>query len=190
MALWKGIRDQDLNGNGDPDDEIPLALSYGSDGEKCMTMLMNAFGIRASADCQFCILDDGTYTMVYEHPNYEEFLQAAAELYREGILQKDFETCDYNRIEELMNDNVLGTTMTWAVAASDAEYLRKQGDSDALWAASPPVKGPHGDQMIQERELVSSSWCITARALEEGKVEKIVQFFNWCFSQEGAFLYN
>ena len=190
VALWKGIRDNDLNGNGDPDDEIPLALSYGADGEKCMTMLLNAFGIRASGDCQFCLLEDGTYTMVYEHPRYEEFLQAVAELYREGIIREDFDTYDYNKIEELMKENVLGTTMTWAVASSNAEYLRENGDEDALWTATAPVQGPYGDQMIQERELVSSSWCITAGAEKAGKVEDIVRFFNWCFTKEGAYLYN
>ena len=190
LALWKGIRDNDLNGNGDPDDEIPLALSYGSDGEKCMTMLMNAFGIRASSDCQFCVLEDGTYTMVYEHPNFDEFLEAAAELYREGIIQEDFDTCDYNKIEELMKGNLLGTTMTWAVSASTEEELRENGAEDALWTACAPIQGPHGDQMIQERELVGSSWCITAGAEKAGKVEDIVRFFNWCFTQEGAYLYN
>lgn len=188
--LWQGIRDQDLNGNGDSSDEIPLALSYGEDGEKCMTMLMNAFGIRASADGQFCILDDGTYTMVYEHPRYGEFLQAAAKLYQEGIIPEDFDTWDYNKIDEQMKEDVLGTTMTWAVAASNAEHLRQNGVEDALWAAAAPVQGPYGDRMIQERELVSSSWCITAGAVNKGKTEDILRFFNWCFTEEGARLYN
>lgn len=190
LALWRGIRDNDLNGNGDSGDEIPLALSYGEDGEKAMTMLMNAFGIKASADCQFCVLDDGTYTMVYEHPKYEEFLQAVSDLYKEGIIKDDFNTYDYNKIEEMMKENLLGTTMTWAVSSSNAEYLRENGDADALWVATAPVQGPDGNQMIQERELISSSWCITARAKEEEKVEDIVRFFNWCFTQEGAYLYN
>ena len=155
-----------------------------------MTLLMNAFGIRASADCQFCVLDDGTYTMVYEHPKYEEFLQAVSDLYKEGIIKDDFNTYDYNTIEEMMKENLLGTTMTWAVSSSNAEYLRENGDADALWVATAPVQGPDGNQMIQERELISSSWCITARAKEEEKVEDIVRFFNWCFTQEGAYLYN
>ena len=190
VALWRGIRDHDLNGNGDTEDEIPLSLSYGEDGEKCMTMLMNAFGIKASADCQFCILDDGTYTMVYEHPKYQEFLNTVAELYKEGIIRRDFDTYSYNKIEEMMKNNVLGTTMTWAAAASTSEYLRENGDEDALWMAVAPVRGPGGDQMIQERELVSSSWCITAGAKKAGKVENIVRLFNWCFTREGSWLYN
>lgn len=44
--------------------------------------------------------------------------------------------------------------------------------------------------MIQERELVSPVWCITAGAYENGKAEDIIRFFNWCYTQEGSWLYN
>ena len=75
VELWRAIKANGLNGNGDPNDEIPLALEQGSNGERSMASLLNAFGIRASSDCQFCVLDDGTYTMVYEHPRYRESLE-------------------------------------------------------------------------------------------------------------------
>ncbi|MGN0575263.1 MAG: hypothetical protein ACI4J2_04450 [Ruminococcus sp.] len=44
--------------------------------------------------------------------------------------------------------------------------------------------------MIQERELVTPMWCITAGAKERNNVENIVRFFNWCYSEEGSYLYN
>ena len=106
------------------------------------------------------------------------------------VLKEDFNTYDYNKIEELMKENVLGTTMTWAVSAENAQYLRENGDEDALWVAVAPVQGPGKDQMIQERELVGSSWCITAEAKKAGKAEDIVRLFNWFFTREGAWLYN
>ena len=86
VELWRAIKANDLNGNGDPNDEIPLALEQGSNGERSMASLLNAFGIRASSDCQFCVLDDGTYTMVYEHPRYREFLEAVQGLFAEGLI--------------------------------------------------------------------------------------------------------
>ena len=87
LAYWRAVRDNDLNGNGDPSDEIPVAFAGGTDGERSLTMLMNAFGIAASNDTQFCVLEDGTYTMVYEHPRYPEYLEAVTGLYAEGILR-------------------------------------------------------------------------------------------------------
>lgn len=190
LAYWKGVRDNDLNGNGDPSDEIPIALAGGMGGERSLTLLLNAFGIKASNDTQFCILDDGTYTMVYEHPRYREFLETMAELYADGILLPGYEEYSYSSIEKMMGDNTLGSTMTFAASEAQTSSLRESGDKDALWLSSSPVSGPYGDSMMPERELISPMWCITAGAKERGKAEDIVRLFNWCFSQEGTYLYN
>ena len=190
LAYWRGVRDNDLNGNGDRGDEIPLALAASADGERCLTQLMNAFGIAASNDTQFCVLDDGSYTMVYEHPRYAEFLEAMAGLYAEGILVEGYEGFTYNSIDQAMGDNTLGSAMTFAASCGQTEALRAGGAADGFWISVAPVAGPHGDRMIQERELISPMWCVTAGALERGKVEDIVRFFNWCYTAEGANLYN
>ena len=190
LAYWRGVRDNDLNENGDSTDEVPIALVGSSDGERRLTHLMNAFVIAASNDTQFCILPDGTYTMVYEHPRYNEFLEAMAGLYREGILREGYEFYTYASIDEMMSNNTLGSTMTFAAAAGETETLRQAGVTDALWKSVPPITGPYGDRMIQERELVSPYWCITAGAAQRGKAEDIIRFFNWCYTEEGAKLYN
>lgn len=190
LKYWRGVRDNDMNGNGDSGDEIPLALPHSSDGERSLTILLNAFGIAASNDTQFCVHDDGTYTMVYEHPRYKEFLKAVAELYEEGILTEDYDTYDYASIELAMGDDTLGSTMTFAASGAQTSTLRDNGNEDALWISVEPLAGPYGDQMIQERELVSPVWCITAGASEKDKVEDIVRFFNWCYTEEGTMLYN
>ena len=190
LTYWRGVRDNDLNGTGDATDEIPIALSESADGERSLTLLLNAFGIAASNDTQFCVLDDGTYTMVYEHPRYPEFLKAMAGLYEEGILVEGYESDSYASIDEKMGNDTLGSTMTFAASSSQTELLRKNGKEDALWISVEPVAGPYGDRMIQERELIMPVWSITAGAYEKGKVEDIVRFFNWCYTKEGADLYN
>ncbi|MGN0650451.1 MAG: extracellular solute-binding protein [Oscillospiraceae bacterium] len=55
VNLWRAIRDNDLNGNGDTTDEIPFAAQCGADGERCFIPLLNAFGIKTSGDTQFCL---------------------------------------------------------------------------------------------------------------------------------------
>lgn len=190
LTYWRGVRDNDLNGNGDPSDEIPVALPGGMGGERSLTLFLNAFGIAASNDTQFCILDDGTCTMVYEHPWCREFLETMAELYAEGILSTGYVEYSYSSIEEMMGNNTLGSAMTFAASGAQTSALREAGDADALWLSTAPVPGPFGDSMIPERELISPMWCITAGAKERGRTEDIVRLFNWCFSQEGAYLYN
>lgn len=190
LTYWRDVRDNDLNGNGDPHDEIPFALAQSADGERSLTLLLNAFGIAASNDTQFYLLDDGSYTMVYEHPRYPEYLEAVARLYAEGLLAEGYEDFTYASIEQAMGDNTLGSAMTFAASGAKTAALRENGDADALWRSVRPIAGPYGDRMIQERELVSPTWCITAGAADKGKVEDIIRFFDWCFSEEGAWLYN
>ena len=191
VELWRAIKANDLNGNGDPNDEIPLALEQGANGERCMASLLNAFGIRASADCQFCVLDDGTYTLVYEHPRYKEFLQAVQDLFKEGLIDPEFATRTQAELFTVMDSNLVGTTMTWAERAKLSTYANREGgDEDALWLSVAPITGPYGDQMTQERNAVTTLWCITSAAAEAGKVEDILKAFNWNFSKEGNDLYN
>lgn len=191
VELWRAIKANDLNGNGDPNDEIPLALEQGSNGERSMASLLNAFGIRASSDCQFCVLDDGTYTMVYEHPRYREFLEAVQGLFAEGLIDPEFATRTQAELFTAMDSNLVGTTMTWAERARISTTTnREAGDEDALWTCVAPIAGPHGDQMTQERAAVSSVWCISADAAAAGKVEDILRLFNWSYSDEGKMLYN
>ncbi len=189
VELWRAIKANDLNGDGDPSDEIPLALEQGANGERSMASLLNAFGIKASSDCQFCVLDDGTYTMVYEHPRYREFLEAVQALFAEGLIDQEFSTRTQAELFTIMDTNKLGTCMTWAERCRiSTNALRELGDEDALWEAVPPITGPYGDQMTQERNAVSSVWCITIAA--EDKIEDILRWFNWWFGKEGNDLYN
>lgn len=191
LALWRAIKENDLNGNGDPTDEIPLALEQGANGERSMASLLNAFGIRASSDCQFCVLDDGTYTMVYEHPRYAEFLQAVQDLYAEGLIDPEFATRTQAELFTAMDSGLVGTTMTWAERAKLSTYaIREGGDEDALWTCVIPITGPYGDHITQERDAVTQLWCITIAAEEAGKVEDILRLFDWNFSEEGNYLYN
>ena len=191
LTVWRAFRDNDLNGNGDPTDEIPLALQMGDDGRRCLASLMNAFGIRTSPDTQFCVLDDGTYTVVYEHPRYLEFLEAAQGLYAEGILDQEFNMRTQAELFTVMDSGLVGSTMTWAERAKLSSYSNQEaGAEDALWVCVPPIAGPYGDQMTQEREAVTSVWTITESAVKAGKVEDILRLFNWMYSEEGIILYN
>ena len=191
VNLWRAIRDNDLNGNGDPNDEIPFASQYGGDGERCFIPLLNAFGIRTSGDTQFCVLDDGSYTMVYEHPRYPEFLKEMQRLYAEGLIYSGFDSMPQADMDVAMDENRLGTAFNWAERCrTSAQALREKGVEGALWEAVAPIAGPHGAQMTPERIMVMSMWCISSAAEKRGKVEDIVRFFDWYYSQEGSYLFS
>lgn len=191
VNLWRAIRDNDLNGNGDTTDEIPFAAQYGGDGERCFIPLLNAFGIKTSGDTQFCLLDDGTYTMVYEHPKYPEFLEALQGLYDEGLIYGGFDSMYAADMDAAMDENRVGTVFNWAERCrTSAQALRDSGVADALWEAVSPITGPDGSQMTPERLMVMPMWCITSAAAQHGKTEDIIRFFDWYYSEEGSYLYS
>ena len=191
LAFWYGVRDNDVNGNGDASDEIPLVLEMGESGERCLHALLNAFGIKASNDAQFCVLDDGTYTMVYEHPNYRAFLEAVQKLYADGIIDPEFVTRKQADMYQTMSANICASCFTWAqMSQTHTEELWAAGVEDAIFECCAPITGPYGDSYLQERAAVSPLNCITVKALQDGKVEDILKFYNWQFSEEGINLYN
>ena len=190
-AYWYGVRDNDMNGNGDTTDEIPIVLVMGQNGERSLHALLNAFGIKASSDAQFCVLDDGTYTMVYEHPRYREFITEMQQLYADKIIDQEFATRYQADMYNTMSGNLAGTVFTWAEqCAVHSETLIANGVEDGLYLTCAPITGPYGDQWIQKRQGITGNWCITAKAEADGKVEDILKFWNWMFSDEGVMLYN
>ena len=190
-AYWYAVRDNDMNGNGDTTDEIPLVLETGSNGERSLHALLNAFGIKASNDGQFCVLDDGTYTMVYEHPRYREFLTEVQQLYADKIIDQEFATRYLADVYNTMSGDLAGTVFIWAEqCAVHSETLQANGVENGLYLTCAPIAGPYGDQWLQKRAGVTGNWCITEKAAQDGKVEDILKFWNWMFSDEGVMLYN
>ena len=90
-----------------------------------------------------------------------------------------------------MNENRLGTAFNWAERCrTSAQALREKGVESALWEAVAPIAGPDGAQMTPERIMVMSMWCISSAAEQRGKVEDIVRFFDWYYSEEGSYLFS
>ena len=190
-AFWYGVRDNDVNGNGDPADEIPLVLEMCESGERALHALLNAFGIKASNDAQFCVLDDGTYTMVYDHPNYRKFMTEVQQLYADKIIDQEFATRKQADMYNTMSANICASCFTWAqMSQTHTEELWTMGIEGAIFECCAPITGPDGESWLQERQAVTPLNCITVKAKADGKVEDILKFYNWQFSEEGINLYN
>lgn len=109
VNVWKAFKEQDANGNGDTTDEIPLAISYANFFE-----LESIFGINSNG--KFSI-EDGKYIYDPENPKYEAFLDGMRELYADGILYKEYITCDDSQLSTIGANNTLGTMVNWAEQA-------------------------------------------------------------------------
>ena len=186
LAVWRAFRDNDVKG--DRTTVIPLAFDMA--GQRAVAALMWVFGIQCSANTQFCVYN-GRYVPVYEHPRYVDFLRAAADLYREGILDGEFSSRVQADLFTAMDSGILASTMTWAERASISTTTNQgAGDQAAFWKTLPPPIGPYGDQLIQARDWRQTSLSITTAAERAGKAERIMQVFDWLYSDKGIELFS
>lgn len=91
------FRDQDANGNGDPNDEIPLLVRLGSSLQGSpMNMLMAPFGVIADND--YRMLDaNGNVVCSATQQGWKDGMKYFHELYTEGLLDPEAFTMDGNQ---------------------------------------------------------------------------------------------
>lgn len=184
LAYWRGVRDNDVNGDGDVTNEIPIAGS--------VDQFLNSFGIvvdglNAKAN-YFCYMPDGSYGVIQEHPNYEAYLTAMAELYAEGLLDQEFATREMSDWYKVVDSNLGGSCWIAAEQAKLSSQVLRETDPNATFVCAPPPKGPLGDQLVPARNKVSAIGTVTIAG--EEKAGDIVRLFDWLYSDEGAKLMN
>ncbi len=184
LTYWRAVRDNDMNGDGDPSNEIPIA---GSVDQMMMSFGIVVDGLNASNN-YFCYMPDGSYGLIQEHPNYAAYLTAMNELYEEGLLDREFATRDMAGWYKVMDSNLGGSCWIAAEQCKLTSQVLRQTDPNATAVCCPPPKGPLGDQIVPARNKVSARGVVTIAA--EDKVADIVRFFNWLYSDEGAYLMN
>ncbi|MDO5795084.1 MAG: ABC transporter substrate-binding protein [Turicibacter sp.] len=109
------FRDQDANGNGNPNDEIPFSFMHMG---WCMDIgdLMAAFGMPDNV--QHRIVRDGEVIFTAVQDEYKEALQYFHELYKEGLIDPESFTQDTSQyLAKGQNPNdILGSFIWWETA--------------------------------------------------------------------------
>jgi putative aldouronate transport system substrate-binding protein len=149
-AYLRWIRDNDVNGNGDKNDEIPIAFSSG-DLENATAFFAKSFMPFIKDSTGFGLaLYDGKVTEQYRLNEYREALKYMAGLYKEGLIKEDSFTLTVDQLKGLAlspvpvlgimmnnyNHNVAGTTGIRSV-----EFFQM-----------PMLKGPTGERYAPNRE--------------------------------------
>ncbi len=86
-----GVRDRDMDGDGNPNNEIPISGYYNATNNKHMIQfpILAAYGY-VSTDFQ--VSDDGKMFYVPVQDNYKEYLKYMNKLYTEKLLDQEFFT--------------------------------------------------------------------------------------------------
>lgn len=142
MTYLKYIRDNDVNGNGDPNDEIPVAFVK-DDADSFIRWIASSFMIYPKD--HYRLEDDGTITACFTEDAYKQALAFAHEMYAEGlILEESFSIAinDLNNIGEDPSGNKFGLIVGWGPERG----VVRNGETKRWFEyfALPPVAGPDG----------------------------------------------
>jgi putative aldouronate transport system substrate-binding protein len=190
------FRDEDANGDGDRTNEVPWVTGVGG-----MLPFMNAYGIKPSGGIGltagggfFCLTADKKFVPYFEHPNYKAYLTMMAKMYREGLLDREFASRLGNMNEQykVIDANLGGAGFVYNDKPNGTTVALRKNNPKARLAPTKPIKGPYGDQWQLGRAKFSTSAItyLTVAAEKNKKAEKIMQFWNWMFSDEGIKLIN
>ena len=182
VNVWTKFKQEDANGNGNANDEIPLAVEYAN-----FYMLESIFGINSNG---YFSVENGEYIYDPENPKYEAFLDGMRQLYADGILYQEYITCDAAQLSTIGSNNTLGTMVNWAEQAKLLALASREVDEDALFSCITPITGPDKAAGIPARAKVQPKIYFTRAALESGKLERILKALDWLFSEEGILLTN
>lgn len=179
-AYWIGVRDNDMNGNGDATDEIPLSVT-GS--------VQNA-GIRSWVSA-FDMLDrfyvdmngDGKIHFANIDPRYKEFLTWANGLYNDGILDIEFASMNTDNFRTKNAQNLVGSYRGALNSALNTFMMTMPANIEgySLMATEPPMSAT-GEQLhngcanLVRQNLIGGVVTVTSEYKEE-----CVRFCDWFY---------
>lgn len=135
-AVLRAFKQQDANGNGDPNDEIPVSFGRDYAADMLNPFSINSYREPSNGICSI----DGQFTFYETHENYREGIKWLNQLYQEGILDPEAFTQDdqmLNGKRQAADVSRIGFDYQWS---TDAVF----GKWSDEYVIIPPIKGPDG----------------------------------------------
>jgi len=134
------FRDEDANGNGDPNDEIPFITSTGFGGT-ATAFLTNAFVFEGDGD-RFLLDEDGHVTVSYIQDGWFEACDFLKQLCEEGLLRPESFTYNNDSLKAVAcaEEDIVGV-----VTNSSCAFMGQATDPIRLrYICLNPLTGPEG----------------------------------------------
>ncbi|WP_105616832.1 type 2 periplasmic-binding domain-containing protein [Vallitalea okinawensis] len=144
--VLKAFKEQDANGNGDPNDEIPFNFNpvEPNNSNKYFTWrgILGSFGVTNDRFGDNVYLRDGNVQYVTVAEGYKEAVQYMHRLYSEGLIYSEVLTQDnYNKSGKTPDVAQLGAGVHWQAAVLFGQWADQ-------YAVLPPLEGPRGDRTV------------------------------------------
>ena len=159
-AMLKTFKEQDANGNGDPNDEIPFITSNGFGGT-ATKYLFNAFVFEGDGD-MFLLDDDGNVTVSYIQDGWFEALDYCRMLVAEGLLAPEsFEYTNEDLTAVACSGDVVGV-----MTNASCDFMGPETDASRLrFIPINPLTGPEGVRYASyDASAAVGCWHVTSYA--------------------------
>lgn len=181
--VLKAFKEQDANGNGDPDDEIPLITAADGWHVQLDGFLMNAFTY-CDADTHLAV-EDGHIINTAITDDYKKGVEFLHKLYDEGLLSQESFTNDVDT-----NSKINVSNGDYALFGSfPSAYQTYSGDTKLYkeYEILPPLKGEDGTAVTPNyslsRDVIRGNFVITSEAEDPALILRWLDYF---YSDEGV----
>lgn len=177
------FKENDMNGNGDPDDEIPLF----SQGDQS---IVDIFPMAWKVDKEF-VIADGQMAYGPILPGYRDYLAEMAKWYEEGLIDPDYITNDSAARNAKMTNDRVGAIFAWMNGVL-GRFNTQMSDHQSFdlvgvrWPVAPDGVSYSGNQTWVN--FVSSGG--SAISTTNKNIDISLAVLDYAYSEEGNILYN
>lgn len=136
--VLQAFKKEDANGNGDPNDEIPMDFTGGFTGGFSAIHLLDCTGLQTSADQDGYFAEDGKVGNIFVDERFKRVIKFMQKLWSQGLINEETVTQDYSKFQSLARGE--GTTakvgFTWGWESGDRFGNKLQDQYISL----PPMK--------------------------------------------------
>ena len=177
--VLKAFKEKDANGNGDPNDEIPLSSAYSN-----MINFYHAFGIFSNTMGYSKIIDEsGKLNIGEATENYKEMLKYLRKLYVEGLYDNDALVQTTDEYKTKCADERIGMMTTGSAPYVEAG---KEASYDNGWAYMAGLTSPSNDTAACVYSPAAGTTVRVAVNANTEYPEAICRLIDWMFTDEGA----
>ena len=206
-AVLTAFKEQDANGNGDPNDEIPFsACNWWGTVHPGMDDMAAAFSCKVNAMYRNPQSGEATYWTQYnDGANFKAYVETMRKWYAEGLIDEEFVSQKYDAWAAKITGDKVGMFFCFpdnvgSYEASIQQTLTDQGYGDpekVMIYGMVPVKGIDGKPYTYDSDNAMVAYAgagqptvITTAAVENGKIDKCLELLNYLYSEEGSELIN
>ncbi|ODM07203.1 extracellular solute-binding protein [Eisenbergiella tayi] len=179
--VLKAFKEQDANGNGDPNDEIPMDFNGGFEGGFSAIHLLSSTGMQVSADQDGYFVQDGKVQNYYIDERFKRVMKFVQRLWSQGLINEEAVTQDYSKYQSLARGE--GTTakvgFTWGWESGDRFGNEVQGQ----YVSVPPIKENEDTENVRYaydfygQNYVSNRVAMSAKCKDKEAAMKFVDGF-------------